>query len=314
METVEIALAANHAYFPGLLATAVSMARATTRAVRFWILDGGLAAHDRALLRDKVGNERGAAALRFVPVGEEAFEGFPEWNGGNRLTYARLMLPELLKDVETVIYCDVDFLWRADVGELWDFVRGEQAAGRKNEIWACRDPWLLTLEREGMPEDYICSGMMVMDLAAWRDGRVAARCMDDIRRNAVPFADQSAINRVVARKGFLPRKWGRFSREIARRELAGAWAIHYAGGAPWRRNYVLALITPADEAWYRFYGSLVGKSAARVKREFLGVKNYAMRRLAWILVHTAVLRTFFFAYLKASGRGGYVRYFKEERV
>lgn len=115
METIEIALAANHAYFPGLLVTAVSMARATTRAVRFWILDGGLAAHDRALLRDKVGNERGAA-LRFVPVGEEAFEGFPEWNGGNRLAYARLMLPELLKDVETVIYCDVDFLWRATSG------------------------------------------------------------------------------------------------------------------------------------------------------------------------------------------------------
>ena len=58
----------------------------------------------------------------------------------------------------------------------------------------------------------------------------------------------------------------------------------------------------------------LSKSAARVKREFLGVKNYAMRRLAWILVHTAVLRTLFFAYLKASGRGGYVRYFKEERV
>lgn len=314
MEKVEVALAANHAYFPGLLVTAASLAEHTSHPLRLWILDGGLERQDRETLVSCVAAHHRSADVRFVEVSEASFDGFPEWNAGSRLTYARLMLPSLLRDVSLVIYSDVDFLWRADVGELWDCVRAEQKDGSPNAIWACLDPWVLTLEREGNPSGYVCAGMMVMDLEAWRQQKLDRGCMEYIRTHEVPFVDQSAINRVVANKGILPRKWGRFSREITRRELSGAWAIHYAGGVPWRWNYVLALITPADLEWYRYYGKLTGKSAWQVKVGFLGLKNYLLRRVAWILVHTQGLRQLFFAYLHLRGRDSYVRYFQEERV
>lgn len=314
MEKVEVALAANHAYFPGLLVTAVSLAEHTSHPLRLWVLDGGLERPDREALVSHVAAHHRSVEVRFVEVSETTFDGFPEWNAGSRLTYARLMLPSLLEEVRLVVYSDVDFLWRADVGELWDCVRAEQKGGRENDIWACLDPWVLTLAREGSPNGYVCAGMMVVDLDAWRKKDLARQCMDYIRTHEVPFVDQSAINRVVTQKGLLPSKWGRFSREITRRELSGAWAIHYAGGVPWRWNYVLALITPADLEWYRYYGKLTGRSARQVRIGFLGWKNYLMRRVAWILVHTPVLRPLFFAYLHLRGRGSYVRYFREERV
>ena len=38
------------------------------------------------------------------------------------MTYARLLLLDLLSDVTHVIYTDVDILWLADIAELWDSI------------------------------------------------------------------------------------------------------------------------------------------------------------------------------------------------
>lgn len=309
MEAIQIALASDANYFPGLLVTSVSLAQHASRdvALVFNVLDGGIGEDKLDVLREKLSAVHPHTTLKVFVVDAAQFADFPEWNGGSRLTYARLMLAGLLKDISRVVYTDVDFYWGADVAELWRDTR------ESHEVYACLDGWKTTLEREGNLARYFCAGMMVMDLVLWRNHRLAERAMDYMRSHEVPFVDQSALNRVVEDVVIFPPKWGRFSREIGKRELDGSWAIHFAGGAPWCPCWWTSLITPADDMWYAYYGALVGTSARKSREALIGRRAYRKRKIAYFLVRTPIVRQAFFALLNLAGRGIYVRYLRAER-
>ena len=319
METVQIALASDENYFPGLLVTAVTMARRAAKdaALVFHILDGGIGEERIEFLRGKLAAAHPCAELRRYPVETARFDAFPKWNCGSRMPYARLLLAETV-DADFIIYSDVDFLWQADVAELW------KLKDESRVLQACIDGLVTTLDKEGAwfrerglafaPERYVCTGLLIMNLKKWRAGGLGRRTMDFLDRHRdVLFVDQSAINAVVDDIGILPRKWGRFSRELAKRELGGEWAIHYAGGAPWRSQWWTSLITPADRLWYRTYGEICGISGA-VWRKFIAPGEYRKRRFAYFLATTPVVRTAFFALLRAAGSGGYVKGLKTARA
>jgi len=50
---------------------------------------------------------------------------FPVWNT-SKMTWLRLFLPELLPEVDRVVYSDVDTVWMRDVCELWDATAGNR--------------------------------------------------------------------------------------------------------------------------------------------------------------------------------------------
>lgn len=319
MEEIHVALASDGNYFPGLLVTAVSLARQASRQVSlvFHILNGGIGEANLSFLKTRLGEAHPAVEIRTYPVDEGRFAGFPEWNCGSRMPYARLLLPELVGASDAalkpthILYCDVDFLWTADVAELWG-LRSERRV-----LQACADGWCTTLDKEmawyrarGIdvePERYVCTGLLLINMRLWRDGGYGRKTMDFLRLHPdVLFVDQSAINAVVPEIGLLPRKWGRFSREMTPSELSGEWAIHFAGGAPWCSNWWTSLMTSADLMWYRFYGELTGMSAHAARKAFIGNREYAKRRLAYVLVRTPVVRQLFFMLLRLVGRELYI--------
>ena len=321
METVQVALASDANYFPGLLVTSVSLARHASRdvALAFHVLDGGIGADNLTFLRGKLAAVHPHVKVKTYDVDATQFADFPEWTGGSRMAYARLLMAEILSNVEHVLYCDVDFLWTGDVAELWA-LRSDSVA-----LQACADGWCGTLSSEGRwfrdrgfafdPDRYVCSGLLLVNLGLWRARRIGRRTMDFLTAHGdVQFADQTAFNAVVDDIAFLPRKWGRFSREVKSGELPGAWAIHFAGGAPWCSNWWTSLITPADLLWYRTYGELTGLSARQARRKFLSTREYCKRRLAYWLAATPVVRGCFFTFLKAAGRGLYIPCLKGERL
>ena len=122
---IEIALASDANYKMGLLVTACSLARfaAAESMLLFHILDGGLAEEDWDFFCRTVIGIHPATCFNRIRIDTRRFEAFPVWNGVERLTYARLLLPTLLQDVEHVIYCDVDFLWLTDITDLWELRR-----------------------------------------------------------------------------------------------------------------------------------------------------------------------------------------------
>ena len=308
METIDIALASDAAYFPGLLVTAASLARAASRGVRlrFNVLDGGLGGKNVSLLRERLSLEHPHAKLRTFPVDDAMFKSFREWNGSGRMAYARLLLPGLLPESEFAIYCDVDFLWMADVAELW------KLRDRSVSLQARREANAVTLAREerwfaekGIRFDrskYVCSGLMIMNLRLFRERGISDALMDFlVVHGDVQYVDQTAINAVVGAVGMIPDKWGVFAWQY---DAAGeSCAIHFAGSAPWRHGWWTQALTDAHGLWYRLYGDVVGIGWRAARRRFLTLRQIASRRATWIVVRHAAMRVPFFLLLRLLRRG-----------
>ena len=104
----------------------------------------------------------------------------------------RLLLPRLLgEDVSRVLYLDGDVICRGSLQALWQMdLKGCLAAGAIDPL----EP--MHKKRTGLAH-YVNSGVLLMDLAAWRREHVLDKLLDFYRgQQALAFPDQDAINTV----------------------------------------------------------------------------------------------------------------------
>lgn len=325
METIDIALASDHGYFCGLLVTAVSMARFASReaVLRFDVLDGGVKDEAWQFLCDKLRAEHPHVVVRRFKVDDGQFSAFPEWNGPSRMTYARLLLPELVTDATYILYCDVDFLWTADVAELWA-LRDDKICIQAHLDWPdsryrVEPPWFKARKLPFESERYICAGLLLMNLVRFRQENMSARMMDFLRCHPdVQYVDQTAINAVLMQSEdlsllkLLPDKWHRFSGTLRPEEINGAWAIHYGGNSPWRRDWWTQLLNDATIRWHGLYGELTGRTVWQSLRQFYSAQDIVLRRLIFRLVRWSGTRCLFFVFLRTMGRGCYISTLKRQ--
>jgi lipopolysaccharide biosynthesis glycosyltransferase len=130
--------------------------------------------------------------------------------------YLRLLLPDLVPaECTKLIYLDSDLLVRADLAALWD------VDASPYPVMAVRDPGApVVSSRDGLPNyrevglaadtPYINSGVLVMNLHAWRERGLA----DQILRytaehhDLIRYADQDGINAILgAEAGTLDERW-----------------------------------------------------------------------------------------------------------
>ncbi|MFN8222172.1 MAG: glycosyltransferase family 8 protein [Gaiellales bacterium] len=168
-----------------------------------------------------------------------------------------LLLPEVLRDLDRVIFLDADILVLADVTPLWELdLRGcAVAAAPDGAIQKCSDRrGLAEWKALGIPADtvYFNGGVLVMDLGAWRDRDVTERALSYLRDSAftAEFLHQEAINAVLSDdRLLLDQRWNVLG-AAARRQAERArrpWIVHFAGRIkPW-----LAPIGGPYEATYR---------------------------------------------------------------
>ena len=168
--------------------------------------------------------------------------------------FFRLLLPELMADVARVLYLDADILVRRSLEPFYSVdLQG-------NPVAATPDAWPEeSCRRLGLPEagNYFNSGVLLMDLAAWRREGIGATAAAYLAaHNGDPertrYADQDALNVV------LQGRWRRMSetwnlsvtkcRQFPARMTAeqrailveGPAVVHFANyRKPWLRGYVL---------------------------------------------------------------------------
>lgn len=176
------------------------------RPLHLKIIDGGLTAENRARVERSWRSAcRGPVVWEWVtPVFGSAPE-LPVWGRIPVLTYARLFLDSYFEPPGRVLVIDSDTLVLGDAGELFDADLGGHAVG------ACVDPFIPTLSaidglpasvRQGLASDtpYFNAGVMVADLALWRQLRVEQRALEYIGREyrSLRQYDQDALNAVLA--------------------------------------------------------------------------------------------------------------------
>jgi lipopolysaccharide biosynthesis glycosyltransferase len=108
------------------------------------------------------------------------FDSASDYGTASTATYRRIFLPDLLPDLDRVLYIDADTLVRRDLRPLWSLeLEGAPLA-------AVTDPWMATVPamRSEFPNGYFNAGVQLIDLAHWRRERITARCVDEISRRA----------------------------------------------------------------------------------------------------------------------------------
>ena len=119
-------------------------------------------------------------------------------------TFLRLLIPDLFPSAENLLYLDCDMIVVGSLAPLFDIDLGENLVG------AVIEPPPYDVAEEHISHQDINAGMLLMNIPAWIQQRVADKCLALLSdpTSTLTFEDQSAINQVCFGKiSFLPLHW-----------------------------------------------------------------------------------------------------------
>jgi lipopolysaccharide biosynthesis glycosyltransferase len=182
----------------------------------------------------------------------------------------KIYLPEILKDIDKVIYMDGDTVVLKDLRSLFEMdVKGVYAAVAKDGIYY-RFPKEMNemgLDKRGF---YFNSGVMLHNLQEQRQDNIVEKLVHYVKTNNDFYGDQDVLNVVLGDKlklmsyknncistffeaddlDFLSDYFGENLPKDTFYIYQGATIIHYAGDKPWQDNYSPLYL---KELWFRYY-------------------------------------------------------------
>ncbi|MGX5800881.1 glycosyltransferase family 8 protein [Bradyrhizobium sp. Arg314] len=284
-----IVTASDNNFVPGLFVFIFS-AWIHNRGAKFLVIDAGI--EPATVIKLRRFCERNGIDCQLVRADGKRISDLP--TRGKLLTtaaYARILIPEILPDCDKAIYMDADTLVVSDLSGLWSADLGDNLVAGVIDGFVEQEE----LDDVGMSRnEYINSGVLTMNLAAWRSEGITDRIFAKVREtDHSRYLDQTALNTVVrGRVLFLDREWNFFSDRYVQIERRLPKVIHYAGAAkPWRFKRV-----PFADV-FNFYrtmsglnipaGTMVLKSARR-RKMILGL--IGLRRKYW----SSALATYYY--------------------
>jgi lipopolysaccharide biosynthesis glycosyltransferase len=201
----------------------------------------GLPRPDRDLLARMV--DEGGGSISFHETPDERLEGLPVVEAFTGAMWYRTFLPELLPDVDRVLYLDVDTIAVDDLTPLWETDLSEHYVAAVTNVFqpghAARSADL------GLPSPdvYFNSGVLLFNLDTMRrDARAEAirECARE-RGGELGWPDQDALNLVLGtRRVPLHPRWNLMNSMLAFPEAAevfGANALEEARRRPGIRHF-----------------------------------------------------------------------------
>ena len=308
MMKVEIAVASDKRFFPGLFMTVCSVAHNADQSVElvFHVLDGGIEVHQREELEKALANEHPRASLHWIDIDTKIFDSLPEWRGCGKMAWARLLLPSLLPDSHWVIYFDVDFLCLGDVAELWQKRDEDIALMSVPDNWPIAVPpekdWFKKHGFRFDPSRYFCSGFCFFNLERIRKLHLEKEFKKVLSLGGFAAVDQSVLNAVFSNRDdllLIDRKWQTYTRDLTEKDLLGRPMIHFAGDAPWVCFRINRIFNDSAVLWFRVYAKLKRTSVWKALREFYSpVEIVGYRGFYLMLSRIKPIRKLFHQYLE----------------
>ncbi len=253
-DRVHIALATDTAYCPWAAVAVSSCQAATGAGVHVHVLhEGDLSdvTQDRfaAMVRGHNGE------ISFHAVASRRLAGVPSKGPalGGRVSWLRILLPEMLPDLNRILYLDADTLTMDSLEALWEMPLGDAGiAAVANVVEPDRRGHVIGLGIAD-PRHYFNAGVLVMDLALMRREDSFSEILRVVadRGDELTWFDQDALNLVFAGRWrrLEPRWnaqnslwfWGRWAREVfgesaVRGAVSNPGILHFEGPAivkPW---------------------------------------------------------------------------------
>ena len=212
MEEIAVALAADERYAQHGAVTCASilLQHRGGLPVHFYFLSDGISEEQESGIAATVTNLGGI--ITFIPTGNIKIEAHTSGHV-NRAAYLRLLLDQLLPaSVTKVIYLDTDLLVLDDIEKLWNTPLGGPPLAAVPDLGIlCSKRMVKQKEvtlglKAGDP--YFNSGVMVLDLAAWRQHHYGQQVLEKVEQGAYRHHDQDGLNLVFQGNWMpLPLRW-----------------------------------------------------------------------------------------------------------
>ncbi|PTU32915.1 glycosyltransferase family 8 protein [Stenotrophobium rhamnosiphilum] len=197
---IHVACASDDAYAPHAAALIHSLAKTQgDRGVQIYYLhDHTLTAPVQATLKsycDKLG-----VGLRFLEVkGGETTGDLPACSLIPELAWYRTLLPDLLPELDRVLYLDTDIVVRESLAEFFDADIGDTYGACINDYLAAIAHPEVAKNIDIAYEKYFNSGVMLLNLKTLRRDGGGQRILDIARKNVghLHFPDQDALNLAI---------------------------------------------------------------------------------------------------------------------
>lgn len=186
----------------------------------------------------------------------------------------RLMLPQLLPDLDRILYLDCDIIIRRDISSLYASV------DLSNKLLAAvHEPPIENQAAQRVllgidPDSYFNSGFLILNLALMRQESTTQSLFNLLQDDKLEFPDQDALNIVCQKKVlllppyfnsirtfFIEKYKPEFLRRYSQKEyetVQTSGNIHYTGGKPWNMYSIMF------DAWWSEYRML----PAEIKTEW----------------------------------------------
>ena len=212
-DMVTVVLAADNEYAMPLTVAARSVIATLdpARRLRICVLDMGIDEDNRRTVELSLQHPR--VEVLWVDTLHDRVAHFPNtWPKITRAGYARIYVPEVLSEVDRALYLDCDVVVRRDVAALSECEMGGNLAMGVQDVQAPFVPfgvpqWFEAGRSAG--EVNFNSGVLLMDLGAWRRERVTQELVDYLTgARYLRAQDQEGINAVIgSRIGSLDPRW-----------------------------------------------------------------------------------------------------------
>lgn len=151
--------------------------------------------------------------IKFYAPHQEQVKGFFIRKFSKRIsiaTYYRCLLSDILPDnIDRVLYLDCDIVVAGDILPLWNISLENVAVAAVEDI-GCHESERYDILKYPMDYSYFNAGVLLVNLAYWREHHVVAACLDYFRKypERILFNDQDLLNSVLYKnKKLIDLKW-----------------------------------------------------------------------------------------------------------
>lgn len=239
METIKIAFCVNDGYIKQLGTVLISLLKSNPKQqFEAYILSSDLSDQSRRRL-SKIKMVFPNIDLRFISVDETAFNGLNlTIDYISKETFYRYLIPNLIPDVDKILYLDADLIVKGDISGLWETDLGDcylagcsdtyiEKRGYKNKIGLKAD------------ELYINAGVLLMNAREMRRQGIGKALILKTKELAgqIAYQDQDVLNLVCRNK--IKQVDGIYNFAMAdirsaKEKIKRAVIIHYTGAKkPW---------------------------------------------------------------------------------
>jgi lipopolysaccharide biosynthesis glycosyltransferase len=161
-----------------------------------YLHEPALEPRDAELLEQMV-RARGGS-MSFVEFSPQRIAGLPGVNHLTPATWYRVFVPDLLEEVERVLYIDADAIVMDSLEPIWELDLAGAAVAAVTNVF---EPWNLDYVKSlALPQPYFNAGVLLMDLEQLRRERATARVLEYAMANLsrLPWGDQCPLNVVLS--------------------------------------------------------------------------------------------------------------------